>query len=342
MECILKIEKNCWNRLDEYFSSIVLLHGKVLYVSDENIDHLFGHRIKPILKKYANLKEQFVDNNTIEYAMDIAERVIATDIQFIVGLGGGKVLDICKYAAYVSKTKFISIPTIVSNDGIASPIAVLKRQDGKPKSLGCAIPYALFVDLEVIMKSPIKYIKAGIGDTLSNYTALYDWKLAVKAKKENMKDLAYLMSSTALDTLLNCRFTQMDYPFIKSLVQSLVLSGIAMDFAGTSRPCSGAEHLFSHALDYYSKQTNLHGLQVALGSIVMAKLQNRKYDFLLTYLKNFDVQINPKILNITKEDFILCMNKAKSLRPDKYTILDEVTLNDALLSSIYDELCEEL
>ena len=135
MECILKIEKNCWNRLDEYFSSIVLLHGKVLYVSDE---HLFGHRIKPILKKYANLKEQFVDNNTIEYAMDIAERVIATDIQFIVGLGGGKVLDICKYAAYVSKTKFISIPTIVSNDGIASPIAVLKRQDGKPKSLGCA------------------------------------------------------------------------------------------------------------------------------------------------------------------------------------------------------------
>ena len=157
-----------------------------------------------------------------------------------------------------------------------------------------------------------------------------------------MKDLAYLMSSTALDTLLNRRFTQMDYPFIKSLVQSLVLSGIAMDFAGTSRPCSGAEHLFSHALDYYSKQTNLHGLQVALGSIVMAKLQNRKYDFLLTYLKNFDVQINPKILNITKEDFILCINKAKSLRPDKYTILDEVTLNDALLSSIYDELCEEL
>ena len=342
MECILKIEKNCWNHLDHYFSSTIHLGGKVLYVYDENIDQMFGHRIKPIIQKYAILKEQLVQNNTIEDAMSIAGRIIATDIQYVVGLGGGKVLDICKYAAYISKTKFISIPTIVSNDGIASPIAVLKRQDGKPKSLGCQVPYAILVDLEVIMNSPAKYIKAGIGDTLSNYTALYDWKLAAKAHKEPIKDLAYLMSSTALDTLLNCRFSFVDYPFIKSLVESLILSGIAMDFAGTSRPCSGAEHLFSHALDYYGKQSNLHGFQVALGSIVMAKLQKREYNFLLTYLKNFSVDINPKTLNITKDDFILCMHQAKTLRPDKYTILDQVHLTDELLSSIYDELCEEL
>lgn len=342
MECILKIEKNCWDHLDEYLSKIIKHKEKVLYVSDENIDKMFGHRIKPVIEKYGILKEHLVDNNTIEYAMSIAGRIIATDIQFIVGLGGGKVLDICKYAAYISKTKFISIPTIVSNDGIASPIAVLKRQDGKPKSLGCAIPYALFVDISVIMNSPVKYIKAGIGDTLSNFTALYDWKLACNANKETMKDLAYLMSSTALDTLLNCIFAKMNYSFIKNLVQSLVMSGIAMDFAGTSRPCSGAEHLFSHALDYYAKQPNLHGFQVALGSIVMAKLQKQNYTFLLTYLKHFDVDIHPKTLQISKEDFILCMHKAKSLRPDKYTILDEITLTDELLSQIYDELCEEL
>ncbi len=342
MECILKIEKDCWDHLDHYFSDVIKLSGKILYVSSDHIDGLFGHRIKPVLEKYGTLKEELIDQNTIEYAMRIAERIIATDIKFIVGLGGGKVLDVCKYAAYVSKTKFISIPTIVSNDGIASPIAVLKRQDGKPKSLGCAVPFALLVDLRVIMNSPIEYIKAGIGDTLSNFTALYDWKLAAKAKKETIKDLAYLMSSTAMDTLIGCRFNTFNYPFTKSLVQSLVLSGIAMDFAGTSRPCSGAEHLFSHALDYYADTHNLHGLQVALGSIVMAKLQKRDYDFLLSYLKHFEVDINPKTLNISKELFMTCMYQAKSLRPDKYTILDEVQLNDELLSNIYDELCEEL
>ncbi len=342
MECILKIEKNCWDNLDIYFSSLIHLNGKILYVSDENVDQLFGHRIKPVIEKYGILKTQYVDNNTIEYAMDIAERIIATDIQYIVGLGGGKVLDVCKYAAYVSKTKFISIPTIISNDGISSPIAVLKRQDGKPKSLGCAIPFALFVDLNVIINSPSKYIKAGIGDTLSNYTALYDWKLACIAKKETMKDLAYLMSSTALDTLLNYRYETLDYSFIKILVQSLVLSGIAMDFANTSRPCSGAEHLFSHALDYYLPHPTLHGFQVALGSIVMAKLQNREYSFILKYLKQFEVDIHPKTLGIRKEDFILCMQKARSLRPGKYTILDIVELNDEMLAKIYDELCEEL
>lgn len=91
MECILKIEKNCWDNLDIYFSSLVHINGKILYVSDENVDKLFGDRIKPVIEKYGVLKTQYVDNNTIEYAMDIAERIIATDIQYIVGLGGGKV-----------------------------------------------------------------------------------------------------------------------------------------------------------------------------------------------------------------------------------------------------------
>ena len=75
--------------------------------------------------------------------MSVAERVIATDIDCIVGMGGGRVLDVCKYASYISKRPLLSIATTMANDGIASPIAVLMRKDKKPKSLGCAMPSML-------------------------------------------------------------------------------------------------------------------------------------------------------------------------------------------------------
>ena len=110
--------------------------GKILYVSDPIVDNLYGESIKRQIREIGRLKEEYISGNTISYAMAIAERVIATDIACIVGIGGGKVLDVCKYAAYISKVPFLSIPTTAANDGIASPIAVLKRQDDKPKSLG--------------------------------------------------------------------------------------------------------------------------------------------------------------------------------------------------------------
>ena len=100
------------------------------------------------------LKEELVENNTISYAMNLAERIIATDINCIVGIGGGKVLDVCKYASYISKTPYLAIPTTAANDGIVSPIAVLKRQDGKPKSLGAAVPSMVLIDTDVIIKGP--------------------------------------------------------------------------------------------------------------------------------------------------------------------------------------------
>ncbi|WP_230688576.1 iron-containing alcohol dehydrogenase, partial [Streptococcus pneumoniae] len=78
------------------------------------------------------------------------ERAIATDIDCIVGMGGGRVLDVCKYASFISKRPYLSIPTTAANDGIASPVAVLKRQDDRPKSLGAAIPSMTLIDIDVI------------------------------------------------------------------------------------------------------------------------------------------------------------------------------------------------
>ena len=255
---------------------------------------------------------------------------------------GGRVLDVCKYASYISKTPYLSIPTTVANDGIASPIAVLKRQDNKPKSLGCAIAPMMLVDTNIILKSPEILIKAGIGDTISNYMALLDWEYASLKGKDEINGYAYLMSKNSIDALMKTRYQKICPDFIEVLVNSLVLSGIAMDFAGSSRPVSGSEHLFSHALDYYSDKKNLHGLQVALGTVSMLKLIGHSCDEVVEYLKKFEVDVNPKTLEIDEETFVYCMQNSRQMRTNRYTYLDETDLSTQRLKKIYKELVELL
>ncbi len=318
------------------------ISGKILYVSDPVVDKLYGDIVKPQLENVGVVKTETVDYNTISYAMSVAERVIATDVDCIVGMGGGKVLDVCKYASHITKKPFLSIPTTMANDGIASPIAVLKRKDDKPKSLGCVTPSMLLLDTDLIAKSPKELIKAGIGDTISNYMALKDWKFACAKGKDKMNGYAYMMSKTSLDGLMKTQYDGICPGFIKALANSLVLSGIAMDFAGSSRPVSGAEHLFSHALDYYGKKQNLHGLQVALGTIAVLKLIGEEYGDLLTYLKKFEVNIHPTYLGVDEETFIWCMQNASKMRENRYTYLNEADLSKETLKKLYKQLTEEL
>lgn len=339
-EKYLKIKRGCINQVQTTLEQNGIF-GKILYVSDSIINSLYGDIIKDQITKVGCLKEEIIDFNTISYAMQIAERIIATDIKCIVGIGGGKVLDVCKYAAYISKTPFLSIPTTAANDGLVSPIAVLKRQDGLPKSLGCAMPSMILIDIDIIANSPEQFIRAGIGDTVSNYMALLDWDLACKCGKDNMNGYAYLMSRSSLDALLKTQYESICPEFVEVLVNALVLSGIAMDFAGSSRPVSGSEHLFSHALDYYGKTPNLHGIQVALGTVAVLKLIGEDYNIPLNYLKKFNVDINPIHLGIDEKTFVFCMQNATSMRTGRYTYLNEIDLDTVKLKKIYGELLEE-
>lgn len=334
---VLKIGPGALSRVGETLSA-GRVGGKLLYVSDPVVDGLYGREVRAQLKDIGAVKQEYVGSNTIAYAMSVAERVIATDINCIVAMGGGRVLDVCKYAAYIGKIPLLSIATTAANDGIASPIAVLKRRDGKPKSLGCAVPSMLIVDTEVIQRGPIELIKAGIGDTLSNYTALLDWELAVERGRDSMNGYAYLMSRTSLDVLMKTQYGEVGPGLIEVLANSLVLSGIAMKFAGTSRPVSGSEHLFSHALDYFSDSQNLHGIQVALGAVATLLLIGRDPSPLMDYLGRFRVDIDPRSLGIDEPTFVYCMQHAAEMRQNRYTHLDEADLSEGNLRRVYRRL----
>ena len=338
---ILKIGEGNINKINEFLAE-KNISGNILFITGPNVGKLYAMNVVSQLKKIGRVTLNYINDNTIAYAMNIASTAIENDIDYIVGMGGGRVLDVSKYAAYVSKRPFISIPTTLSNDGIASAISVLKKSDSKPKSLGCAMPSIVIIDTELIFKSPLTLIKAGIGDTISNYMALLDWDYACLKNKDSMNDLAYLMSRNALDVIMQTEHESITHKFIKVLADSIVLSGLAMEFAGSSRPVSGSEHLFSHALDYYSKTKNLHGIQVALGTVAVLKLLEFDYSNILSYLNKFEVDINPRNLGISKNDFIFCMQKAPSMRINRYTYLNEANLEKKWISQIYDELSEEL
>lgn len=338
---ILKVGRGVINNIAETLSTEKIV-GKILYVSDDVVDKLYGNIVKKQIKEVGKLVEEFVTQNTIAYALMIAEKVIETDICCIIGVGGGKVLDVCKYAAFITKRPFLSVPTTVANDGLVSPIAVLKRQDGKPKSLGCCMASMVLIDTEVICAGPCQLIKAGIGDTISNYMALLDWDLACKRGKDKMNGYAYLMSKNSLDMLMNTQCHSLTPEFVEDLINSLVLSGIAMDFAGSSRPVSGSEHLFSHALDYYCKIGNLHGIQTALGTVAMLKIIKKDQTDVMNYLNRFEVDINPQKLSIDVDTFVYCMQNAPQMRTNRYTYLNEVDLCRDSLVNVYNELVREL
>lgn len=341
----LTIEKNSISdlifKLDNIFNNIE--SKKIILLTSKGLFHIFKEIINDFLKSHENKTILFVDDSTYDIAVNIAKKISIEDFDIVIGFGGGKILDTAKYASYVSKKKYIAIPTTLSNDGLASPIAVLKTHFGRAKSFGCKSPDGIIIDINIIKCAPDTLIMAGVGDTVSNYTALFDWKLESIYKKTHPNDFAYLLSDTALNLLMFSREESIkNENFIKQLAQSLVLSGLAMDIAGNSRPCSGSEHLFSHSLDEHYDINVPHGLKVALGCIASCIFQKRSYDPIVTFLKRYGVDVCPRKLGITQEVFVGAWLKAQATRPERFTVLNTIEIKENYLLKVFKEVVEVL
>lgn len=328
---------------DEISRNYDINKKKVLILTTEGLYIKFKDKLTSIIEMFEKIEVFKVKESTFDYSVELAKYISTNNIQIVLGFGGGKVLDTAKFASFVSKTKYIAIPTTLSNDGLASPISVLYSHNKKKKSFGSKIPDGLIIDTNIIEEAPSVLLQAGIGDTLSNYTALYDWKLDCEYNCTKENDFAYMLSEMSFNSLLYCQEKLMrSKQYIKMLAQSLVLSGLAMEIAGNSRPCSGSEHLFSHAIDELFDTKIPHGILVALGSIVACKLQCRDNSILLDYLKSYDISVNPMKLGISKHNFIDAWMYAKETRKERFTVLNTIDLSKSIFDEIYDELLEVL
>jgi glycerol-1-phosphate dehydrogenase [NAD(P)+] len=206
----------------------------------------------------------------LDQAAAAACTIIEEGVTAAVAIGGGRVLDTIKLAAARTCVDYVSVPTTVANDGISSPVASLIGKNGHRASHAARMPAGIVVDVTAIGSAPPSTIRAGVGDLAGNLTACLDWRLAEREGHEQCDAYAVMIADAAARPVLELTEVSTRASH-EVLAQGLLLSGLAMAAAGTSRPCSGAEHLISHALDaQLGERAALHGEQVALGSLVSA------------------------------------------------------------------------
>ncbi len=246
----------------------------------------------------------------------------------IVGVGGGKSVDVGKLAAFKLHLPFYSVPTSASHDGISSPFASLKGLD-RPYSLMAKPPVGILADIDVISSAPRRLLASGCGDLVSKLTAVKDWQLAHQVNGEYYggysASLALMSAGVVLDHAR--KIGRFDKESVRELVEALISTGVAAGIAGSSRPCSGSEHLFSHYLDIVAPDSGLHGEKCGIGTILMAKLHGIDWRRVRSALKSVGAPVEASQIGIDDSKVVESLVRASSIRPDRYTILSKKKLD---------------
>jgi len=256
----------------------------------------------------------------------------------LIGVGGGSILDVVKRVSLLINIENLLVPTIISNDGLVSPISVIKDTNDKTLSLPGRTPFGVVVDINIIRDAPSKFLQAAAGDILSNISATNDWVLASRNNGEPINDLAYMLSRSAAFALLHHESKDIrNRNFLKQVVYCQINSGLAMALAGTSRPCSGSEHLISHAIDFHNLSENtLHGYQVGAISIFCLYLQKRLDAKCINYAQELNIPLAFHLLNEKiVEQLSLVYETSFKMRPGRYTVLN--TCKGMKFEDVYNE-----
>lgn len=294
-----------------------------LIVTGEKTYEIAGARISDNLESGDYNVNHIVINKA---DMDSIDKVLenTSGVNFLLGVGGGTCIDVSKFASFKKGIPFISIPTAASHDGISSSRASIKGSE-KSTSFQAQAPLAVVADTLIIKDAPFHLLAAGCGDMISNYTAVWDWKLAHKLKKESYSEYAAALSKMSAKIIMENAnvIAEAKEESVRKVVKALISSGVAMSIAGSSRPASGSEHLFSHALDQIAPNPALHGEQCGVGSILMACLQKSGWQRIRKALMTIGCPVNAEELNIKEEYIIEALVKADEIRPDRYTVLKD-------------------
>lgn len=265
-------------------------------------------------------------SNDVNAAKKILAEIRKDKSDLIVGIGGGRSVDIAKMIAFTLKKPFVSIPTSASHDGIASPFVSLRGD--RPYSIIATAPLGVFVDIEILKKAPHRLIASGCGDLMAKVTAVRDWELARDRVGEYFGTYAANLASMSAKIVIDNSENFKKRPDTRMIVEALISSGVAACIAGSSRPCSGAEHLFSHAVDYLQPGIGLHGEKCGIGAILIAKLQGQDWKKIIQMLKNVGAPTTAKEIGLSAGVLAKAMSIAQSLRKERYTVLSEIKMTE--------------
>jgi glycerol-1-phosphate dehydrogenase [NAD(P)+] len=302
--------------------------NSVSLISGNNVKKIVQRKIEKSLSgskiKYIWHLAKTIDRKSLN---EIENKVRQSKSDLVVGIGGGRSVDIAKMIGFNIDKPFISIPTSASHDGIASPFVSVKG--ARPHSLVATAPLGVFVDVDIIKKAPRRLLASGCGDLIAKITAVRDWQLGRDKTGEYYgrysADLALMSAKILMESSTDFSKKGLN---AREIVEALISAGVASCIAGSSRPCSGAEHLFSHAVDKLEPDVGLHGEKCGIGTIMIAKLQGQDWKKIVKTLKDVGVPTTAKEIGLKSGILAKALTIAQSLRPERYTILKEVNMTE--------------
>jgi glycerol-1-phosphate dehydrogenase [NAD(P)+] len=278
-----------------------------------------------------------VEGGTVEGARALVEELFLSSYDVLVGIGGARTLDVAKYAGTLAGIPVVAVATNLAHDGIASPVASLEH-NGRRGSYGVQMPMCVVIDLDYVRRAPRRQRTSGVGDVVAKFCAVADWELSHRVNGEAVDGLAVTMARLSAEAVV-VRTDGIDSPlFLRTLAESLVLCGMAMAVAGSSRPCSGACHEISHAIDLLFPGRSTHGEQVAVGALFATFLREGEVSARLSEcLARHGLPRTPADLGLDEEQFTEAVLAAPGTRPGRYTILEHLELTpDDIRSQVGD------
>ncbi len=331
---IFQVNENIIDKIPYFLTRNNIAFNNILVVSGSSNSLKYAGQILSSLKA----ESYPIHKNDVSTVEELKDYCLSKNVDLLIGVGGGTILDVVKRVSLLTEINNLLVPTIISNDGIVSPISVIKNDDNQTISLPGKMPFGVVVDIDIIQSAPTKFLQAAAGDILSNISATNDWVLSSLQTGEPINDLAYMLSRSAAFALIHHESKDLrNRSFLKQVIYCQINSGLAMALSGTSRPCSGSEHLISHAIDFKNLSENtLHGYQVGSVSIFCLYLQKKLDAKCINYAQELNLpmafhQLDKKIF----DQLELIYETSLKMRPGRFTVLD--TTKEKKFGDIYDE-----
>ncbi len=276
---------------------------KVFVLSDKNTYKAAGAQVCALLKNAGIAVSSY---SFSEDAPEPDERSVGSAVMhmgascgLIVGVGSGVVNDIGKILSALSGKPYMIVATAPSMDGYASATSSMTR-DGLKISLPSRGADVIIGDSQILCKAPLKLLRSGLGDMLAKYISICEWRIAhLLVGEYYCEGIAQLVRSAVNQCVSHADgLLRGDKDAVMAVFEGLIIGGVAMNYAGLSRPASGVEHYISHVLDMrsveFGTKAELHGLQCAVGTMIAAKLYEDlkqvtpNKEKALAYAKTFD------------------------------------------------------
>jgi glycerol-1-phosphate dehydrogenase [NAD(P)+] len=288
-----------------------------------------GQRIAELIQPSLRSADIYTTvGGTLDAAIELGAKLRSRSYDAVVAIGGGKTVDTAKYAATRYALPMVSVATSLANDGVASPVASLIH-DGIKRSYGVHIPLAVVVDLDFVENGPERVNRSGIGDVISNISALADWELGRAVRGEPVDGLAASLARMGAEAVLTMPGDMTDDAFVTVLAEALISSGLAMAVCGSSRPSSGGCHEIMHATDSLFPDTASHGELAGLGALFCTFLRGdeRRFAQMSDCLVRHQLPRTAADVGLTRDQFVEVIDFAPRTRPDRYTILEHLAMS---------------